>query len=180
MDTYLVITATGSDRVGIADELAAQVLSYGCNIEESKMAVLGGDFAVLLLVSGDGAQTAQLAANTRTVAAATGLEMSARPTMAHQPQPTGLPYWIESVSLDTPGIVHAVTSVLRRNNVNIEDLETETTGAPFTGAPMFHMRIRAVVPQGVPVRRLRSELDRAAEAHDLDVRIEPVRPSAGE
>lgn len=177
---YLVITATGADRVGIADELAEQILSYECNIEESKMAVLGGEFAVLLLVSGEAARIKRLSAEVATVAEATGLEMSARPTSAHQDQSRGMPYLIESVSLDTPGIVHAVTAVLRRNGVNIEDLETETSGAPFTGAPMFHMRIRAIVPPEVPIRRLRTELDTAADEHDLDVRIEPVLPAAGD
>lgn len=173
MNSYLVITATGKDRVGIADELAEHVLAAGCNIEESKMAILGGEFAVLLLVSGSPDAIERLAGAADSIGAASQLDVSMRRTEA-QAAPTGIAYRIETVSLDTPGIVHAITSVLRRNGVNIDELETETTGAPFTGAPMFRMRIRAVFPPGVQPRRLRSELELAADEHDVDLRVEAL------
>ena len=41
----------GADRVGIVDELSGILAERKGNIEESKMAVLGGEFAVMMLVS---------------------------------------------------------------------------------------------------------------------------------
>ena len=52
---FVVLTAVGPDRVGIVDDIAGAVSGAGCNIEESKMAVLGGEFAVIMLVSGPAA-----------------------------------------------------------------------------------------------------------------------------
>ena len=49
---FVVLTAIGPDRVGIVDDISGAVSGAGCNIEESKMAVLGGEFAVIMLVSG--------------------------------------------------------------------------------------------------------------------------------
>ena len=47
---YAVLTAIGPDRVGIVDDVSGAVSEGSCNIEESKMAVLGGEFAVIMLV----------------------------------------------------------------------------------------------------------------------------------
>ena len=50
--TYLVLSALGEDRPGIVSQLSKVLLEAGCNIEDSRMAVLGGEFAVMLLVEG--------------------------------------------------------------------------------------------------------------------------------
>ena len=44
---YLVITANGEDRVGLVEKFTNRILDAGCNIEASRMAVLGGQFAIL-------------------------------------------------------------------------------------------------------------------------------------
>ena len=49
--TYAVFSAIGADRVGIVDDISGLVSEDGGNIEESKMAVLGSEFAVMMLVS---------------------------------------------------------------------------------------------------------------------------------
>ncbi|MCK5262904.1 MAG: glycine cleavage system protein R, partial [Gammaproteobacteria bacterium] len=52
MNQKLVITALGADRPGIVDELSNTLLTHQLNIEDSRMSVLGGEFAILLLVTG--------------------------------------------------------------------------------------------------------------------------------
>ena len=49
---YAIVRAIGTDRVGIVEDLSTLIGQCGCNIEESSMAVLGGEFAVMVLVSG--------------------------------------------------------------------------------------------------------------------------------
>jgi glycine cleavage system transcriptional repressor len=81
---------------------------------------------------------------------------------------------IESVSLDTPGIVHAVTALLHRHGINIENLETDTTAAPWTGAPMFVMRGRISVPPEISLATLREEIETLETEQNLDIRLTPV------
>ena len=52
MSVELVITALGEDRPGIVDELSSVLSKKQLNIEDSRMSVLGGEFAILMLVSG--------------------------------------------------------------------------------------------------------------------------------
>ena len=51
MSKHLVLTLIGPDQVGIVENVTEKVLKHKGNIEESKMARLGGEFAMLLLIS---------------------------------------------------------------------------------------------------------------------------------
>ena len=44
--SYLVLTALGPDRPGLVNEISAMVLAAGANLEDSRMAILGGEFAL--------------------------------------------------------------------------------------------------------------------------------------
>jgi Glycine cleavage system regulatory protein len=50
--TFLVISALGQDHPGLVNDLSRTILEQGCNIEDSRMTVLGGEFAAILLVEG--------------------------------------------------------------------------------------------------------------------------------
>jgi glycine cleavage system transcriptional repressor len=52
--TYLVISALGEDHPGTRQRPVPRILEQGCNIEDSRMTVLGGEFAAILLVEGNG------------------------------------------------------------------------------------------------------------------------------
>lgn len=173
---YTVLTAIGTDRVGIVDDISGAVSASSCNIEESKMAVLGGEFAIIMLISGAADKVSGLSETLPSLGSSLGLAVQCRPTREPAPARSGRPYHLEAVSLDTPGIVHAVTAVLRSHGVNIEDLETDTGAAPWTGAPMFRMKAHVVVEPGVSIPRLREALTKLQEQHDLDISLKPVFP----
>ena len=59
-NNHLVISALGKDRPGIVDKLARAIYDLDCNITDSRMTVLGGEFAILLLVEGPWNQLAKL------------------------------------------------------------------------------------------------------------------------
>src|SRR5688572_19690161 len=48
---YLVFTAVGADRPGIVAELTALLAERGANVADSRMALLGGEFALIVLVA---------------------------------------------------------------------------------------------------------------------------------
>ncbi len=178
MKHHALLTAFGADRVGIVEELTSLILQARCNVEESRMSVLGGEFAVILLFSGDQAEVRRLLQELPGKAGALGLQVSLKETVPPQPDPAARPYLLETTSLDTPGIVHAVSSLLRKHRVNILDLETDTNPAPWTGAPMFHMRARLSVPGAVA--GLRDELQELETQTNLDIRLSPITPEPEE
>ena len=174
MRGFAILTAIGSDRVGIVDDLTTLILDKHCNIEESRMAVLGGEFAVMLLLSGSQEDIKALIEASEGISGELGLHITIKPTVEPKPHPQMRPYMIESVSLDTPGIVHAITALLRRHQINIENMETDTTAAPWTGAPMFVMRGRISIPPEVSLATLREEIEVLESEQNLDIKLIPV------
>ncbi len=177
---FSVLTAVGPDRVGIVDDISGAVSRAGANIEESKMAVLGGEFAVIMLISGPDAALQALCAELPSLGQKLGLRITCQPTHEPRAEEKGRPYLLTAVCLDTPGIVHSVTALLRRHAINIEDLETETAAAPWTGAPMFRLSAHLVIGPSVSIGTLKEELARLQREHDLDVQLAPVFAAGAE
>ncbi len=171
MRSHAIVTAVGADRVGIVDDISREILALSCNIEESRMALLGGDFAALLLVSGETEAVERLFHEAPAFAVKLGLTVQARATAAPQEAADALPYLLESASYDTPGIVHSIATVLRRAGINIASLETDTAPAPWTGAPMFTLRARIAVPRSVSVPALRRDLLALEGEFNLDLKL---------
>lgn len=171
---YAVISVIGPDRVGIVDTLAETVAAAGANIEETRASILGGEFAVIMLVTGTEGIAKTLASSLPEHGRTIGLTITVKPT--HSPaQPAGLPYLIESLSLDTPGIVRAVSGVLKERGINIEDLETNVGPAPLSGSPMFSMRICVNIVPGAQLAALKADLAKAGVEYDLDIDVHPLK-----
>jgi len=169
-----ILTAMGKDRVGIVEDITELLNAWECSIEESKMAVLGDQFAVILLFSGPEEKVAALLQGKESWETVQDLHIELRPAERVSARKEGLSYIVETISLDSPGIVHLVTQVLREYNINIEELGTETAAAPFTGSPMFIMRLRVTIPEGVSPASVRESLHKHAFEKDLDIKFEPV------
>jgi glycine cleavage system transcriptional repressor len=174
MKHHALLTAVGNDRVGIVEDISKEALDRACNIEESRMAVLGGDFAVLMLLSGPEESIQQFLADAEGVGKKLGLTLQVKKTSGPAGAEGSLPYSLESTSLDSPGIVKALASVLRRLAVNISDLETSTDKAPWTGAPLFTLKARLIVPASLPIQTLRKELGSLELEFNLDLQLRPI------
>ncbi len=170
---HTVITVVGPDSIGIVETIAGAVADLGANIEESRATILGGDFAVIMLVAGAAGSGAKIKERLPKALDGRGMTVLVRPTQVQKPG-SGIPYAIESISLDTPGIVRAVTSVLLAQGINIENLESSVAAAPLSGSPMFRMRISVTLTPGSRLAALKEELSKVAEAHDLDITIRPL------
>ncbi len=170
---YVVLSVTGEDRIGLVEELTERISRYGCNIEDSRMALLGGEFSVIMLLSGDDADLESLKAKVPVLERELKLTVRAKDTNPPQHQ-KGQTYRLETVSPDSKGLVHQLTAVLREYDVNIEDFKTEVKAAPWTGTPMFHMKGTIVVPPAADIRNLREKLIELEGEKELDIFLKPV------
>lgn len=172
---YLVLSAIGEDRPGIVDRLAHAAAAHDCNIEDSRMTVLGGEFAVLMLVSGTAAAIADLEKTAPEVGQQLGLMLLTKRTRPKPPQPAARPYRIEVTALDQPGLVHELANFFSSRHLNIEALDTDTYAAPHTGSQMFALHMTVNIPSTVQVAALREEFLDHCDARNLDAAIEPAR-----
>ncbi len=175
MDNYLVVSTLGEDRPGIVNELSQTVMENGCNIMDSRMTVLGSEFAMIMLVSGNWSAIAKLEDALRRLGTKLKLHVSSRRTELRGPSSNLIPYAIEVVAMDHPGIVHDVANFFSSRNINIEDLYTGSYQAPHTGTPMFSLHMTVGVPSDMSIASLRGEFMDFCDALNLDAMLAPVK-----
>lgn len=173
MSERALITAVGEDRPGLVAAISGFVSRCGCNIEDSRMAILGSEFAMLILVAGEKAQFDAFVRGVDQVAKDAGLTVHVRRT---QPRKTAgvVPYELNAYSLDHPGIVQRVTEFLAERKINIRGLETRLTHAPHTGQPLFSIHASVDVPVTEKVGELRKALAEIGASENIDVELKPV------
>ncbi len=175
MLNYLVISALGEDRPGIVDRLSKAVLDGGCNIEDSRMTVLGGEFAVILLISGQWNNIAKVENSLERTGAELGLTVTAKRTDGRRPRHDLMPYAVDVVSLDHPGIVYNLAHFFSARDINIDDMTTSSYAAAHTGAPMFSVRLVVDIPSELQIAALRDEFLDFCDELNVDAVIEPLK-----
>ncbi|MBI4953673.1 MAG: ACT domain-containing protein [Myxococcales bacterium] len=172
---HLVVTAVGSDRPGLVKELAAAIHAAGANLEDSRMAILGGEFALIALVTGPAAAIAAAGQALVGLEQRLGLRIVARPTERGQQARPFLLFRLDVTGVDRPGIVAAVSQVLVGHGVNVAALESRVRYAPLSGTPMFVLEAELQVPSETALGELRRSLAEACEADNLDFGLVAVR-----
>ncbi len=167
MSEQLVMTALGQDRPGIVDALSKALASRRLNIEDSRMSVLGGEFAVMLLIRGESAAVDAFLADLPALEEQLGMRLLARTTTPPSERTDLVPCRVDAVAMDHPGIVHELARFFSQREINIVELETESQPAAHTGTPMFSMRMVIGVPADQSIARLRDAF--LAHCDDLNL-----------
>jgi glycine cleavage system transcriptional repressor len=172
---HLVLAALGEDKPGLVDELSRCVLQSGCTISDSRMAVLGGDFALLLQVAGNWNNIAKLEDQLPGLEERLGLTINAHRTRERTGGRDLLPYGVDVVALDQPGIVHNLARFFSRRDINIQEMVTTSYAAAHTGTPMFSVHLTVEIPATLQISALREEFMEFCDQLNLDAVIEPVK-----
>src|SRR3954468_11489136 len=109
---HLILTATGPDQVGLVEKISEFISRRGCNIEDSKMAVFCGEFAVIVLISGDSADLAKVVRDYREIETEIGLSAVIKTPSERKPVDSCIPYKLTASCMDHPGIVHDISSFI--------------------------------------------------------------------
>jgi glycine cleavage system transcriptional repressor len=176
MRNNLVFTLTGPDRVGIVEEVTQVLLGHSGNVETSRMVRLGGEFAMLVLVSIPADQIANLGAGFEALTAA-GYKITIASTeeAAAEPQPGWLTYRIELQGADHEGIVHEVARYLSQRGINIEEMETALVAGAMSGVPLFTMTAQVAVPPELVEQDWVAELEGVGQHLNVDIQVSTVK-----
>jgi glycine cleavage system transcriptional repressor len=173
---WFILSAVGRDRPGIVADLAQLVFDCEANLEDSRMTILGNEFAAILLCSGSGSDLERrLADGARRLEWENRLTVFIRP-LEGEPRPpipaagTHL-YRIETEGEDRAGIVARVCRVLADRGVNVADLRSETIPSP-SGSALYRMSLIAEVPDRLDATELAKSLDEAGRSIGVEVRLD--------
>ena len=176
MHKHIVITVIGPDRVGIVDGVTKKVLEFHGNVEESRMARLGGEFVMLLLISVPGEQAEGLSSAFADIER-DGFQLFIRETESTTSTKYRgwIPYKITVSGADNEGIINSVTHYLSEKGVSIESMDTNTTAAPMSGTLLFTMTAIIIVPPELTYHSWREPLNEVSDAMNVGIEVSPYR-----
>ena len=170
---FVVLSALAPDRPGLVADLTSYVTERHGNVEESRMLILGGEFGVLVLVSGGEPAVEAIVRDIKQLETATGASVIVRRTKSPEDHRRGerKPVVIVAESFDRVGIVTALARALHDLELNIVSLETSSVEAPFTGATLFKIEAHVDVPRGKSIAHIRAAMNDVAIKEGLDVEV---------
>jgi len=160
------ISAMGTDQPGIVAAVGEALLALDGNIDDSSMTILGGQFAMLLVVNvdqdRDSLETALVA-----VADRFGLKLEVRDAEPHPFSDQDRDdYVVAAYGPDRAGLVSTLSRVLADVHANINDFGSRL-GADNTFAMWFNVSL----VDGTDLEQLGNQLDLAGRELGLDVRL---------
>ncbi len=175
MSQLIVLSAIGTDRMGVVQDISKVILGCGGNIEESRMTTLGSEFAVLMLVSGNWHTLNRLERGLEKLSDDDTLTFAIRKTGERPASNDRMPYAVDVVSLDQQGIVFGLANFFASRDIEVADVATRRYSAAHTGAPMFAVQMAVNVPSSVHIAQLREEFLEMSDRLNLDAILEPVK-----
>lgn len=147
MARKMALAAVGRDCPGIVSAVSRVLYHHGCNLEDSSMTILRGEFAMILIVAVPMESSLEkLRADLEQQAEELQLVLSFRELPVTHREPAeagGQPYILSVYGADQPGIVARVTELLANNNINITDVNTRVVGGK---EPVYIMLLEVEVP----------------------------------
>lgn len=171
-----VLTACGADRPGIVAAVARALAAGGWDIEDSGATILGGRFAMMLVVAREGGDAGDLRraleGPARDLDLAVHVDGAGPPAAAAAAGKASREAVVVSVSgANRIGIVARVAEVLAARGVNVTDLRTRLLAAG--PVPVYLMRIDGEADR-IDLEPLRADLEAAARGLGVDVRVEKI------
>ena len=173
MNQSLVITAIGADRPGIVNELTEALLKADLNIEDSRMSVLGGEFAVMLLVTGSDKSIDSINQQKDSISTSLNLNVLIKQTTNIKNNDGHIRYNITVEGMDNPGIVHKLARYLSQHNINIVNMQTDSGHAPHTGTPMFTVNMLVDIPEGQIIEQVENDFSALCDELNMDAEFKP-------
>jgi glycine cleavage system transcriptional repressor len=165
------LSAIGRDRPGIVAEVTGTLLRHGVNMADSQMAILGGHFAMMIvLITSPETDLEGLRADldrSREKLELEALSLSEiDDALARIDEPSHV---ITIYGADHPGIVNAVAAALAERGVNITDLDTHLVGE--VTEPAYMMILEVSLPDGLTGQGLESYLHQIALEQKLELSV---------
>jgi glycine cleavage system transcriptional repressor len=172
MRKRFIMTAFGEDRPGIAADVTEILYENDCNLEDTSMTLLAGEFTLILLFS-----SSSDAVQDRLTKACRRLEREKGISAFFRPLPLTAPVQstefyarhLHVEGLDHAGIVYKVSRYLADNRINIADLKSTVKASPQSGTAIYVMDIAVQIPHGTDLEELEEGLAVVADALNVDI-----------
>ncbi|HHW4683619.1 MAG TPA: glycine cleavage system protein R, partial [Xylella sp.] len=135
-ENHLLINAYSTHPESPLLPVTRRIADSGCNLTEARLATVGRDISVTTLATGSWDAVAKLEAMLSRLEREEGLKLIWYRTDAKQTQSNLLPYMVEVIAANKPGILFQLADFFDRQGITIENLQSTRYRAMQTGAEM--------------------------------------------
>jgi glycine cleavage system transcriptional repressor len=168
------VTAVGTDQPGIVAAVTEVLVERGCNLEDTSMSILGGHFAMVMIVdTPEGVGAADLERDLIQATAPLGLVVAVRvvePLAGDTATDDAAAWTVVVYGADHPGIVYGFAERLAKLAVNIADLKTRVTPED---PPIYVMVMEVTLPPALTPDAFRDALATTAAALGVECTVHP-------
>ncbi len=175
--SHFALTIIGRDRPGIVSQVTEILSRQGCNIADSSCSILGGQFAMILIISHPEFTGKESFGGAFAPLEESGLSVFVRtlkPGGEKRPDLQGELCMVSVYGADKPGIVYRVAKELGNRKINITDLNTKLIGTEQR--PVYVMMLEAVLPEGLTSEHLAEIMRRLQDELQVDISVRDITP----
>jgi glycine cleavage system transcriptional repressor len=174
-NNYLLVNAIADSDVQLLSVLGKRAVDSGCNLLEARVSILGKEVCALLLAGGAWDAIAKFENALTRLAREESVVMQVKRTGARTLAGNTLPYAIEVIAADRPGILYQLSDFFARRGVVVDSLNSSRYRANQTGAEMFQATLAIGIPSQMHISLLRDEFLEFCDSLNLDAILEPIK-----
>lgn len=171
-----IVTALGKDQPGIVAGVTQVLFKLGCNLEDSAMTRLEGEFTIMLIFSSPASKDEQAIRRAfEALSHRFKLVVHLKPLSATEskaPRSRGKAYLISIYGGDRPGIVYQVSNSLAKSRINITDVHTHRSSG--RGPHLYLLLLEVEIPKNRSVKVFEAKLKRLAKKLGVEVSLRPA------
>ncbi len=164
----LILTAVGPDKPGMAHAVAQILFESGCNIEDTTMTRLSGQFSMILAVAPpQNASIDELTAKLESLRASHGLVVDVTPISEAKTEISDAPrYLLTAYGPENTGLLAHLTGILAHRSVNVTDVQTRVASA----GTVYIMLLEVELPPNLTPETLEAQLQNSAPSLQISLR----------
>ena len=172
---YLTIAFIARNQDTAIEQVIHLTAKTQCYIEESRFAVLGDDFAGILQVAGNWNAIAKLETAFNAIGQQADIVIELKRSQKTRLEGDFLPYLVQVVALDTPDLVHEITSFFAEFDIRIIDLQTDPFKTSHSETTMITLSLRLSIPAKISIAELRERFMILCDELNIDGIMEPEK-----
>lgn len=174
-ENFLLISAFAEAAHPLLTTLTKRITECGCNAIEARVSALGGDIGVVALAQGPWDAIAKLENALARFEREDGVRLTHFRTGPKPQRSELLPYVVEVIAADKPGMLFQIADFFDRQGIVIEQLTSTRYRAMQTGAEMFSAQVTIGIPSSMHIAALRDEFLEFCDGLNLDAIMDPMK-----
>lgn len=171
----LTITALGDKSIRFVSEILLIISNCKCSIVEVRSSNLADTTASYFLVDGNWNHIAKLELLLSVLKQSLDIQLLMLRTDLEQKKIEGIPYSIETLSVDKHNIVEDISNFLFERHICIEEVSASRFQASYAATTIFSSKFILLIPSEVRLLLFREEFLEFCDIQNIDAMIEPIK-----